>query len=211
MTIRFLLVCEGSSDAAMIPHISRLLIQNGQDDPQGSYWARNGPLSDKIREGLHHSGGCDLLFVHRDADASQETRGAGPERRRNEIVEAVNDSGYAGPYVCIVPVRMTESWLLLDESAIRWVAGRSRSNIPLDLPSHDQVEEESDPKGCLERALITVSGDSGRRLRKFRRDIPYLRRMLLEELPVGGFLDQASSWVRFRGDLLEMLTSMGNQ
>lgn len=211
MTIRFLLVCEGSSDAALIPHIGRLLIQNGQDDPQGSYWARNGPLSNKIQEGLQHSGDCDLLLVHRDADASQETSSAGPKKRRGEIAGAVRDSGYTGPYVCIVPVRMTESWLLLDESAMLWVAGNSGSNIQLDLPSPAQVEEESDPKGCLERALILANGGTGRRLRKFRRDIPHLRRLLLEELPAGGLLEQVPSWARFRDDLLSALTVMGNQ
>ena len=32
----------------------------------------------------------------------------------------------------IVPVRMTEAWLLLDESAIRRVAGRPHGDEPLD-------------------------------------------------------------------------------
>ena len=69
MTLRFLLVCEGSSDAALIPHISRLLLKFGLLDPQGISWNRSGPLVDKISEGLRHSGGCDLLLVHRDADS----------------------------------------------------------------------------------------------------------------------------------------------
>ena len=209
MTLRFLLVCEGSSDAALVPHISVLLLQNGQIDPQGIAWARSGPLSDKIREGLEHSGDCDLLLVHRDADASQETRSAGAERRYSEIDEAVRGSGFTGPWVGVVPVRMVESWLLLDESAIRRVAGRPRGNILIDLPSPSDVESESDPKGCLEQALITASETSGRRLQKFRRDIPHLRRLLLEQLPVGGVLEQSPSWVRFRDDLLVALASMG--
>jgi hypothetical protein len=168
-------------------------------------------LPDKIREGLHHSGDCDLLLVHRDADTNQETRGAGPERRRDEINAAVCAAGYTRHYVCIVPVQMTESWLLSDESAIRRVAGRPRNNVTLNLPSPAQVEEEADPKGCLEQALITASGVRGRRLRNFRRDIPHLRRMLLEELPVGGLLAQVPSWVRFRNDLLAALTGIENQ
>ncbi len=89
MTVRFLLVCEGSSDAALMPHIGRLLIQFGKDDPLGSSWIGSKPLTDKIREGLQHSTECDLLLVHRDADASQETGSAGPERRYAEIEEAV--------------------------------------------------------------------------------------------------------------------------
>ena len=207
MTFRFLLVCEGSSDAALIPHIRRLLIRFEQTDPEGSYWARPNPLADKIREGLHHSGGCDLLFVHRDADASQETRSAGPERRYAEIDAAVRDSGYIGAWVSIVPVRMTESWLLLDESAIRRVAGRPQSNTPLDLPPPNCVESEPAPKSRLQQALITANGASGRRLQKFRRDLPRLRHQLLNDLPVGGMLEQVPSWMRFRSDLSTALTT----
>ena len=208
MTLRFLLVCEGSSDAALIPHISKLLLQNGQSDPQGIDWARSGSLADKIREGLFFSGACDLLFVHRDADSDEESRSAGPNRRANEIEAAVRDSGCDIPWAGIVPVRMTESWLLLDESAIRRVAGRTSSDAALDLPSPNQVERESNPKDCLEQALITASGFSGRRLRNFKRDIPYLRQLLLNELPVGGSLEQVPSWVRFRDNLLAALANM---
>ena len=201
MTLRFLLVCEGSSDSALIPHISRLLLQSGHFDPQGQSWTRSGSLANKIREGLQFSGFCDLLFVHRDADSDVETSSAGPERRYAEIEEAVHDSGFDGPWVGVVPVRMTESWLLLDEIAIRRFAGNLNGSNPMYLPAQTQVENESDPKGCLEKALVAASGLSGRHLRSFRRDIPELRRLLLEELPVGGSLEQVPSWVRFRDDI----------
>ena len=208
MTLRFLLVCEGSSDAALIPHISKLLLQNGQSDPQGIDWARSGSLADKIREGLFFSGACDLLFVHRDADSDEESRSAGPNRRANEIEAAVRDSGCDIPWVAIVPVRMTESWLLLDDSAIRQRAGRPNGNAPLGLPSQMQVESESDPKGCLEQALLAASETSGRKRRQISRDFPNDRRLLLGDLPVGGPLEQVPSWVRFRDNLLAALANM---
>ena len=73
-----------------------------------------------------------MLFVHRDADSSQESSSAGPERRYDEVARAVADASYDGAWVGIVPVRMTEAWLLLDESAIRRVAGRPHGDEPLD-------------------------------------------------------------------------------
>ena len=211
MTLRFLLVCEGSSDSALMGHISRLLIQNGQSDPQGVSRTGSKPLADKIREGLRHSGACDLLFIHRDADADNETQSAGPHKRAKEIEDAVRDSGYSGTWVGIVPVRMTEAWLLVDESAIRAVAGRPHSNVPLDLPSPIQVEGEADPKAILEQTLITASETSGRKRKIFSRDISSLKHRLLVDLPVGGPLEQVPSWVRFRDDLLAALASMGSQ
>ena len=208
MTVRFLLICEGSSDAALIPHIRRLFVENGQDDPQGNAWHGSRPLSEKIREGLQHSSECDLLLIHRDADANQETHSAGPEKRYAEIDEAVRSSGFDGPCAGIVPVRMTESWLLLDEAAIRRVAGRPQSDATLRLPPPAQVENVSDPKERLEQALLEASGLGSRRMAKFRRDIPTLKHRLLQDLPVGGLLEQVPSWVRFRDDLLAALPSL---
>ena len=208
MTTRFLLVCEGSSDATLISHISRLLIHYGISDPEGNSWDKKGTLAQRIKNGITYIERCDLLFVHRDADASRETRSAGSERRFAEIEEAVEDSGFTGPWVGIVPVRMTESWLLVDEAAIRYVAGRPGNNTTLDLPPLRRVELEFDPKARLAEALITASGTAGRRRKRFIKYIPALRYQLLQDLPVGGPLEQVPSWVRFRDDLLAALASL---
>ena len=211
MTIRFLLVCDGSSGTALVPHITRLFIGAGQIDPLGSSWYGSRPLADRIRDGLQHTSECDLLLVHRDAEASRETFSAGPERRYAEIEKAVRDSGFSGPWVGVIPVRMTESWLLLDETAIRRVAGRPHGDIHLSLPLPSRVEREANPKEILFQALMAASGKSGRRLRRFERDIPALRFQLLQDLPAGGPLEQVPSWVRFRDNLLSALTVVGNQ
>ena len=208
MTLRFLLVCEGSSDAALTTHISKLLIKWGQVDPRGTAWPGIRSLAEKIREGLQYSGGCDLLLVHRDADSYVESSSAGPSKRAEEIETAVQHSGYMGPWVGIVPVRTTEAWLLLDQSAIRRAAGRPIGTLPLGLPNPNLVESESDPKHCLQQALLTASETSGRRRQKFSRDFPHVRRRLLEELPVGGLLEQVPSWLRFRDDLKTALDAM---
>ena len=210
MTLRFLLVCEGSADAGLIQHIRMLLVHLGQTDPEGAHWTRGRSLTDKIRGGLENFGGCELLFVHRDADAYQNTDAAGPLTRYNEVRKAICDVGYTGAWVSIIPVRMMETWLLLDESAIRRVAGRPRGSEPLDLPLPAQVEHESDPKGRLYQALETASRTRGRRLRIFRRDLPHYCRQLLDGLPITGPLEQVPSWVRFRDDLIKSLTTLGN-
>ena len=182
MIIRFLLICEGSSDVDLVRHIRRLLVEYGQSDPEGMSWDKGRRLTDKIRNGLQHAGDIDLLLVHRDADASEETPSAGLQRRYDEIIQAVSDSGYSGVWVAMVPVRMTEAWLLLDEAEIRRVAGRPRSEESLHLPSPTQVENCADPKHCLAQALTIASGASGRRLRRLHRDLPQFRRQLLARI-----------------------------
>ena len=201
MKVRFLLICEGSSDTSILPHIEKLLFLFGLSDIEGDYWAKSGRLVDKIQDGLRYFGNCDLLLVHRDADSDQETQSAGAGRRYREICEAVGDSGFTGNWMGIVPVRMTETWLLVDESAIRYVAGRPRSDTPIDLPPLRLVEHEADPKTRLAEALVAASGTTGRKRKRFIEAIPSLRHQLLQDLPIGGPLEQVPSWVRFRNDL----------
>ena len=202
MTFRVLLVCEGSSDAGLVSHIQELTIRCGALDPVVEPWTWGRDPKQKIRNGLERFGECDLLMVHRDADSQHDTASSGPEKRRQEIEVAIAESGFIGPWVGVVPVQAIESWLLLDEAAIRGVVGNPRSSVPLHLPLPARVEEVSDPKQMLQDAIETASGQSGRRLARIRRDFPHNRRILLENLPVGGLLEQVPSWVRFRDDTM---------
>ena len=208
MTIRFLLICEGTSDAAFVQPIRRLLVQLGYDDPQGMFWTKGKRLTDKIALGLRYSGKLDLLLIHRDADALHDTHGAGPTTRLTEIENAVSIVGYSGAWVGVIPVQTIETWLILDPLAIRRVVGRPGSDINLELPLPSRVEYESNPKSRLSDAIVAASGATGRRLAKVKRDVPQFRRRLLEGLPVCGVLDQVPSWARFKQGLIVALASI---
>ena len=195
--MRFLFVCEGSSDTPLVDHIERLLIRCGQPDPDGETWHRGARVADKIRQGLQAAGGLDLLFVHRDAD------NAGAEARYREIEAAVRDAAQDGlPWTGVVPVRMTEAWLLLDEAAIRDAVGKPRGRAPLDLPAPGRAERVVNPKERLKDALLAASENRGRRRRRFDQEFPLLRKRLLRDLPIGGGLERLESWVRFRDDTM---------
>jgi hypothetical protein len=145
---------------------------NGVNRPIESAWAdlRSLPkpitgLHQKIRAAVELFP-CDLLFVHRDAER---------EPRANRVAEIqaaiqrISSDLFAGrPYVCVVPVRMTEAWLLFDEDAIRLAAGNPRSATPLCLPPLSKVEDLPDPKTVLNEILLRATEKPVRRLRKFR-------------------------------------------
>jgi hypothetical protein len=149
-----------------------LLQANGVDRPIESTWADlrafpkpiNG-LEHKIRAALELYP-CDLLFVHRDAD--REPRATRVEEIRSAVQRISTDFFAGRPYVCVVPVRMTEAWLLFDEAAIRQAAGNPRSATPLGLPLPKKVEDLPDPKSVLNEALLRATDKPVRRLRKFR-------------------------------------------
>jgi hypothetical protein len=107
---------------------------------------------------------CDVLFIHRDAEREP------PEKRRREIDMAIAALGNSVSYwVPVIPVRMTEAWLLIDEKAIRQSADNPNGNVALKLPRLSRLESEPDPKEILNQQIIIASEKSGRRLEKLRR------------------------------------------
>ena len=108
---------------------------------------------------------CHVLFIHRDAEAQS------PQLRYEEIVRAgqlAAERGFDLPYICVVPVRMTEAWLLISEAAIRKAAGNPNGIVRLDLPELRRLEGIPDPKKMLYDLLKKASGRRKRDLTKFR-------------------------------------------
>ena len=211
MIVRFLLICEGSSDDALVHHIQRLLIQHGATEADGISSHFGTSLTEKVKQGLDLSAEPDLLFVHRDADHHRGTPAAGAARRYEEITIAVQSLNHDGPYVRIIPVRMTEAWLLLNESEIRRVAGNPGSRYDLGLPVVQRIENIPDPKRLLKEVLLEAGSPKGiRRKKNFKNNFGEHRRQLIENLPVGGPLESLDSWVRFRDDTIAALQALGD-
>ena len=196
MRIRFLLICEGSSDAALVSHIQALLIDCDVSEADGTASFRGRRVSDKVRLGLQYHGSVNLLFVHRDADKEI------PDVRYHEIRQGVSAAGYDRGWIGVVPVRMMEAWLLADEAGIRRVAGRPRGTEPLDLPAPGDLEGISDPKQTLREVLMKAGAPRGiRRRKRFQADFGVFRKQLAENLRPGGSLEQVAAWTRFRDDV----------
>jgi hypothetical protein len=163
------LLSDGSSDRALLPVLDWLLQCKVMRLPlQRTQWAdwrnRRAPLQsleEKIRFAVDYYP-SDLLFIHRDAE------GQDPQVRRAEIRRAASDAGIAPSSVCVVPVRMTEAWLLLDQQAIRIAAGNPRGRVNLDLPLMRRIENTPDPKEVLFETLRAASEHTGRKLRFLR-------------------------------------------
>lgn len=173
--LRYTLISDGSSDTALIPILTWLLEESGVRLAIQPVWAdlRRLPrpsrtLPDKIRHGIDLYP-CDLLFVHRDAEnQGRETRVREIERAVIELTQgAVRENPGVPCHVCVVPVRMTEAWLLFDEAAIKRAAGNASGPEPLELPAVGALETLPNPKGTLYDLLRHASGLNGRRLEQF--------------------------------------------
>ncbi|GIJ09987.1 hypothetical protein Van01_32010 [Micromonospora andamanensis] len=196
-----LFVPEGTSDDPLAAHIERLFFDKGYpvalSRPDFGRLPRVGKdVASRIRAGLQLvDGPVDVIVVHRDAD------NAGPDARRVEIESAFRSAGTAADLVPVIPIRMTEAWLLLDEAAIRRVAGNPQGRASLNLPKRREVESRADPKGILRECLLTASEQSGRRRAAVARRFDDNRRQLLERLDLNGSVVQLQSWCSLIADI----------
>jgi len=163
--IRCTLLSDGSSDRMLMPIIDWLLNQHCSDIAVESSWAdlsrlRQPPktLQKKILVAIDLYP-CDLLFVHRDAES--ETY----EMRHAEICRELSTLEVP-PAVCVIPVRMLETWFLFEKSAIRKAAGNPHGCNPLNLPNVNSLENNPNPKKLLYDLIKDSSGRSGVRLKK---------------------------------------------
>lgn len=165
--VRFTLLSDGSSDRALLPVLRWLIEQHIRTDIAiQDAWADLRSVHPKpkgLQERIERAQSlypCDVLFVHRDAEAQP------PETRIEEIERAVSSMQSLPEVVPVVPVRMQEAWLLFNEPAIRRAAGNPNGTEPLQIAG--DFERMPDPKDVLHEALRIASGLSGRRRKKFR-------------------------------------------
>jgi len=139
--------------------------------------------------------GVMVLCIHVDADAATDV--AAFTQRIDPAFSAVADlpkMEYCQNLVAIVPVQMSEAWMLSDKNLLRDEIGTSKSNTELAL--NKNAENFADPKQAIENAIRTAR--QGRTQRR-RRDLtlselyqPIGRNIALESL------NMLSSYKKFR-------------
>jgi len=113
-----------------------------------------------------------IYFIHRDVEKDGTW-----EKRSQEIDQAIQRvfKSQPPPYVRVIPVQMTETWLLHNEEAIREAAENPGGRDYLPLPPLNELENKKHVKTLLLNILRDASGLSGRKLQKFE---AYERRRL---------------------------------
>ena len=167
MPRRFTLVGDGPTDRALLPIVNWVLRQIPSNVNKGfivEFTAARGPEGLSLQSRLPlalRDFPCDVLLVHRDAEKESM------ETRIMEIEKAVPK--LHPRFVPIVPVHMTEAWLLIDIAAIRRAADNPNGIVPLTIPPIGRLESLPDPKETCNTLLIQASEKSGRRRERFKR------------------------------------------
>lgn len=201
---RYTLIADGTSDEVLIPILDWLIRQHLPDVRSVPAFARDfgkvgSDLGSRVQAALSYFP-CDLLFIHRDAEAMSRAQ------RKGEI-DAVMRTSHV-PFVPLIPMRMTEAWLLADEDAIRFAAGNASGRDRLNLPSRQRWETLPDPKATLIDALKRASGKSGRALDKFKPE--KARHLITPRSASFESLRGLSAFDALEADLINQLERMRN-
>lgn len=147
------LSADGGTDRALVPLLTWTIRQL---DPEVQVLS---PSFQKHSRGVDDASSLldsvQILFVHRDAE------GMTYQQRLSEFDLT------SGILVPVIPVRMTEAWLLGDATAIANAAQNPSALV--EVVGTSDVENVSNPKAMLEGKLIEASGQTtGRRRKMFQ-------------------------------------------
>jgi len=206
-SIRFTLIADGSSDKALMNIIKWVLDDLFPTTPnKGTYgdfrMLQKPPKKDEVHKQIQfaqHYYPFDILFYHRDAESNNTTI---IEERITEIKGQL-DAEFNQKIVCIVPVKMMESWLLIDEMAIKKAAGNKNYKNQINLPPINKLETIKEPKEILHNLLKQVSGLKSRRLKNF--NVHQAVHLVTEYTTDYTLLRQLSAFNKFEEDLKDVV------
>lgn len=205
--LRGTLLCDGSSDQKIL-HVIRWLLDD-LDSPPLELACADPALFSPAVSGLNARARaaidqepCDILFVHRDAERCPLST------RKGEIQEALNESVGGTPYICIIPIRMSEAWFLFEETAIRKAANNPNGTTPLCLPPMSRMERLPDPKQTLYKNLRIAANLRGRHLQRFDRNIGWAARRVGELIEDYSPLRSLNAFQEFERDLRAFINRM---
>lgn len=209
--LRFTLLCDGTSDKALIPIISWLLRDLLPDVSLQSHYAdfgflKNPPPSSALDQRMVKAVTlypCDILFVHRDAEKEAF------QSRKDEILKFFQKikKPFSEKLVPLVPIRMMETWLLIDEKALKMAAGNRNYAQKIDLPRSKNLEALSDPKDYLHSLLKEVSGLKGRKLQNLK--VSQTVHLIADSIEDYSQLRLLTAFQQLEKDVKAVLTELG--
>lgn len=183
-------VADGGTDSLLVPIIQWAVhrLDPGVEILEPEFRKRIGTVAEFLAK---YETGAMLIFVHRDSE------NLGIDERLTEF-EALERQGV----VPVVPVRMSESWLLFDGPAIASAAGSPSSQVP--VPGVAEIEAIPDPKDRLDALLFQAAGAPvGRRGKIFKRSIASRRVSVAEHITDYSPLENVPAFQSFQLALAE--------
>jgi hypothetical protein len=149
--------------------------------------------------------GILFLFVHTDSDAVNDNL-----IFQSKIIPAQKklleqDTSYCKNIVAIVPIQMTESWMLADKELLKNEIGIEKTDAELGI--HLNPELISNPKNVIENIIRLSKEDETKRKRNKGLNIADLYQIIGQKIELSE-LKKLSSYLKFRNSLIEKLREL---
>jgi len=201
--LKYTLITDGSSDKTLLSIIQWLLNDLYPQLPCiGSFadlrYLKNPPSIGDVQDRIKEAGNLfpyDILFYHRDAEKNDRHI---IKKRKEEVLGKI-DKQLFNKVVCVVPITMMETWLLIDRDAIKKAAGNRNYVGTIELPDLSKLESIKDPKTELHQKIKTISCLKGRRLKTF--NVYHAVHLVAENIKDYSPLRELSAFKEFENDL----------
>lgn len=151
--------------------------------------------------------GFHCLIIHADADHNTQTPALN-ERilPGKQLVSRETSSNVCQIVIPLIPVHMTEAWMLADSDALLQATGTPLSASQLNLPDANGAERKARPKEFLEDFLRSSQAHLGRK--RDRIDLTDLYALLSDSISFER-LNLLPSYRQFKADFAVALTDLG--
>ncbi|WP_026711005.1 DUF4276 family protein [Flavobacterium filum] len=150
--------------------------------------------------------GILLLFIHTDSD--DENDDLVLNTKINPALELLLQKGndeYCKNLVAIVPIQMTESWMIADRDLLKDEIGIAKTDAELGI--HLNPELIKNPKFLIEDIIRLSKEDLTKRKRNKGLDISDLYQIIGQSIDLSK-LDNLSSYIKFKNSLIEKLKEL---
>ena len=149
--------------------------------------------------------GVLLLFVHTDSDAIDYDIIFQSKIIPAQKVLSEQDDKYCKNMVAIVPVQMTESWMIADKTLLKEEIGIEKSDSELGI--HLNPETITNPKNVIEEIIRISKEDETRRKRNKGLTISDLYQIIGQKVDLTE-LEKLSSYNKFKQSLIDKLREL---
>lgn len=149
--------------------------------------------------------GVLILFIHTDSDSVTDDLIFQSKIIPAQKILLEQDNNYCKNVVAIVPVQMTESWMIADKKLLKEEIGVEKTDTELGI--HLNPESITNPKELIEEIIRISKEDLSKRRRNKGLVISDLYQIIGQKLEFSE-LEKLSSYLKFKNSLKDKLREL---
>jgi hypothetical protein len=147
-----------------------------------------------------------ILFIHTDSDNRDDSNVFNTKIiPSKELINQQEDDNVCKKIVAIVPIQMTESWMLADKELLKSEIGIEGTDLELGI--HKNPEDIANPKAVIENIIRLSKEKQVKRKRNKGLMISDLYQIIGQKTDVS-HLEKLASYTKFKNSLIEKLKEL---